>query len=83
MKYIYTTAISGEEGFAAATDGEEGHDKGILKDVVQEADGLFGKIGRQCKGWTFEGEEPPENTVKSGSTLTITGQRWIPKVGGL
>ena len=63
--------------------GESSHDKGILKDIVQEADELFGKIGLQCKGWTFEGEEPPENTVKSGSTLTITGQRWIPKVGGL
>ena len=63
--------------------GESSHDNEFLKKIVQQADEIFGKIGLKCKGWTFEGEDPPENIMKAGSTLTIAGQRWIPKVGGL
>ena len=63
--------------------GESSHDKEFLKRITKEADELFGKIGLRCKGWTLEGEDPPENIMKTGSTLTIAGQRWFPKVGGL
>ena len=54
--------------------------KEFLLMVTEQADKVFAKVGLTCKGWTWSGEDPPENIAKKGGTVSIAGQRWTPKV---
>ena len=60
--------------------GESNEHQKFLSELTANADVTFEKIGLRCKGWTRSGDDPPEDIAKSGATVSIAGQRWLPKV---
>ena len=47
-----------------------------LKNLTRDADNLFQKVGLSCKGWSFNGEPPPEEVSEEYGTVSIGGMKW-------
>ena len=48
------------------------------QDLARRADDLFARVGLECKGWSFSGQDPPERVSKDGLTVGIGGMKWTP-----
>jgi hypothetical protein len=46
-----------------------------LKQLIRDAEVVFKKVNILCKGWTFDGEDPPEEPSIGVADLT-----WFPKI---
>ena len=52
----------------------------VLKKMIEDADSLFEKVGLACKGWTFSGEDPPEDVAEENNCVSIGGMKWHSKL---
>ena len=44
-----------------------------LKKLVEDADKVFATVGIVCKGWTFDGEDPPEEVSGGDPSIGVAG----------
>ena len=47
---------------------------------MKDADEVFAKVGIVCKGWTFDGEDPPEEVSGGDPSIGVAGLTWFPKL---
>jgi hypothetical protein len=51
-----------------------------LKHLVRDAEVFFKKVNISCKGWTFDGEDPPEEVSGGEPSIGVAGLTWFPKI---
>ena len=49
-----------------------------LKELTSLADQFFAKLGLSCKGWSYSGENPPEEVTDETNTVKVAGMVWYP-----
>ena len=52
----------------------------MIKNLIEDADSLFTKVGLACKGWTVSGSDPPEEVTEDGKSVSIGGMKWHSKM---
>ena len=60
--------------------GDSDHNTEMIKDLIEDADTLFDKVGLACKGWTVSGSDPPAEVTDDGKSVSIGGMKWHSKM---
>ena len=50
------------------------------KELARKADETFDKVSLKCKCWTFSSEDPDPKVSKDGSSISVAGSPWYPKL---
>ena len=58
-------------------------DLGACQELTRRADKLFSRVGLECKGWCFSGEDPPDKVTKDGISVGVASLVHIPAVDAL
>ena len=48
--------------------------------LVRDAEIVNKKVKISCKGWTFDGEDPPEEVSGRAPSVGVAGLTWFPKL---
>jgi hypothetical protein len=51
-----------------------------LKQRVRDAEVVFEMVDISCKGWTFDGEDPPEEVSGGEPSIGVEGLTWFPMI---
>ena len=51
-----------------------------ILELIRMADEVFETVGISCKGWTINGEDPPEEVSGGDQVIGVAGLLWAPKI---
>ena len=51
-----------------------------ILDLIKVADEVFETVDISCKGWTVNGEDPPEEVSGGDQVIGVAGLLWAPKI---